>query len=446
MNSTKSRSSSVRVIASLLLVLLALGVAGCAVATSAPSPAAAPAATEATDPARAAVGIYKSIIPGASSPGIDGTLYLNYDGTMREVDNYLNEDPNLVEVGTWTASEDGNVIVTATGQEDRPYDQPRVTTMRLEGPVLSTVPAADGSPTMMRTWYEFGALAMGELQMPFDTEAAEKAAANGFADFYKAFLPSATCCGRDILLSLQLDGVAVMKTDFLNGEPPIEEIGTWETIGEDTVRVTLNSRQESVYETPEVHEYQWQDGALRSQDGLVLRSVFGYAMPVLAQWANETASFVTVDEGGLNEQALSNATYELPDLGSFALHGGQYEMSTGAGASQVVQAFYQTAAFGDLDGDGVGDAAVVIATQTGGSGSFYYLVAMADRDGQPVQLGQEFLGDRVQVISMEIRDGAIIVDMKVSAPDDPLCCPSSEVQRVYQLADGVLTMVEESAS
>ena len=226
--------------------------------------------------------------------------------------------------------------------------------------------------------------------------------------------------------------------------PAIEEIGTWEATGADSVRVTITGQQERVYDKPQVTDYVWQDAALRSEDGLALTSQFGHAMSIMAQLQDQTSSFVDVNGGTLDEQALSNATYDLPDFGSFQLQGGKYEKSTGSGASQVNQAFFQTMALGDLDGDTVDDAVVVIAINTGGSGSFFYLVAVLNQDGKPTQAGQDLLGDRVQVSSLSVADGRIVIDMKVAGPSDPLCCPSLPVQRTYELQDGVLVMVEES--
>jgi hypothetical protein len=292
-------------------------------------------------------------------------------------------------------------------------------------------------------WYEVGALAAGQLEIPYDAEAAALRMERELADIYKAFLPAATCCARDISLSLQIDGIAVQKTDFLNGEAPIEEVGTWETTGPDTLQVTLNSQQDKVYEEPVVTEYTIEDGTLRSEDGTTLRSVYGYVMALISRAANETATFLDMDGTALTEDDLSNAEYDLPDLGTFQLRAGRYEDQYGSGATEVNRAFYQASGFGDLDGDGADDAAAVIATELGGSGSFYYLAAMLNREGQPQQAGQAFLGDRVQVQSIGVEEGTITVIMKVAGPDDPLCCPSQTVTRIYRLQEDGLELVEE---
>ena len=433
------RRATPSILIAIALTIAVLALSACYTSTPAASPVDAPSAS---DPAAAVVGIYKTILPGASSPGIDGTLYLNYDGSLREVLDYLNEAEPLVEVGTWTVAEDGVVTLTVTGQEGQTYDAPSVSKLQAGEHTLIAVPNPDAPGAILTVWYEFGALAMEQAEMPYDAAMASQRMERNLAEIYKAFQPSASCCGQDISLSLQTDGIAVLKTDYLNGEPAIEEVGTWESTGPGSVRVTLSSQQDRVYETPAVTEYVVEDGALRSESGLVLRSVYGYAMHVIAQVTGETASVVNVDESGLTEAALTEAQYDLPDLGAITLQAGRFERKTGSGATEVDQVFFQAAGFGDLDGDGNADAAAVLAVQSGGSGSFYYLAAMLDQAGEPEQAGVALLGDRIQLQSVTIQDGLIVVRMKAHAADDPMCCPSLDVTQTYRLADGALELVE----
>lgn len=77
-------------------------------------------------------------------------------------------------------------------------------------------------------------------------------------------------------------------------------------------------------------------------------------------------------------------------------------------------------AAGDLDGDGVADAVALLAANSGGSGVFEYAVAMLSRSGQPVQVGYEFLGDRVKVNRVTIANRQIIVDMITHGANEPL--------------------------
>ena len=101
-------------------------------------------------------------------------------------------------------------------------------------------------------------------------------------------------------------------------------------------------------------------------------------------------------------------------------------------------------AAGDIDSDGVPDAAVVLATTTGGSGTFLDLALVLNRDGQPVNAATLFLGDRVPVDRIRIVEGEIQVDLTMHGPADPMCCPSLEVTRRFRYESGELVESDPS--
>jgi uncharacterized membrane protein len=90
-------------------------------------------------------------------------------------------------------------------------------------------------------------------------------------------------------------------------------------------------------------------------------------------------------------------------------------------------------AFGDLDGDGSDDAAVVLVTDPGGSGTFFDLAVLSEKGGRPINVASRALGDRVDLRSLAIENGQIIVDMVTHGPTDPMCCPSLREIVGYEL-------------
>jgi hypothetical protein len=148
---------------------------------------------------------------------------------------------------------------------------------------------------------------------------------------------------------------------------------------------------------------------------------------------------------GFDDTLLRNATYEIPMLatvlpgsaGHIRLREGFLE-AVQAGSAVPVRVDYVDAASGDLDTDGRPDAAVVLAVQTGGSGTFYHLAAMLDRGGDLRQGGIASLGDRIQVHALSIQAGVILLDMTTHGPDDPMCCPTLRATARYLLRDGAL--------
>ncbi len=141
----------------------------------------------------------------------------------------------------------------------------------------------------------------------------------------------------------------------------------------------------------------------------------------------------------LTLEQLRNGQYYLPQLGDqetpIRFHRGQGSITFGAGATERVHAGLvgDLVAFGDLDGDNVADAAVVVFIDPGGSGTFIHLLAMHDREGAPVQAGRVFLGDRVRVERLIIRGGHIFVTMIAHGPGEPMCCPATRTHRAFTL-------------
>ena len=92
----------------------------------------------------------------------------------------------------------------------------------------------------------------------------------------------------------------------------------------------------------------------------------------------------------------------------------------------------------DLNGDGAEDAAVVLATSGGGSGTFISLEAVLNDKGKPKHVASTLLGDRAQIKSVVIESGEITVNMVTHGPDDPMCCPTQEVTEQYKLQGDTL--------
>lgn len=123
----------------------------------------------------------------------------------------------------------------------------------------------------------------------------------------------------------------------------------------------------------------------------------------------------------------------LPESdGLVQLTGGVFEQLY-PGSATGVRVELLNSILGDLNGDGSEDAAAVLAVNTGGSGTFIYLVAIDNYGGQPRQVASTPLGDRVQVKSIDIQDGIIRLGMVVHSDTDPLCCPTLDKQENYQL-------------
>lgn len=144
----------------------------------------------------------------------------------------------------------------------------------------------------------------------------------------------------------------------------------------------------------------------------------------------------------LTVEALMNADYqsEWPADGVAELKEGQYEeeIVPGAASKLVIVVYPDMYAFGDLNGDGVDDAAVVLATSAGGSGTFISLEAVVNEQGTPKHVASAQLGDRARINSLTIESGKVTVNLVTHGPNDPMCCPTQEASQEYKLQGSAL--------
>jgi heat shock protein HslJ len=139
---------------------------------------------------------------------------------------------------------------------------------------------------------------------------------------------------------------------------------------------------------------------------------------------------------GLAPVDLMNATYQGIYAEPVTLTDGSYEGEpfVEGGASRPTVTFIETPiTYGDVTGDGQAEAVVLLAENSGGSGTFVYLALVVNQDGQPVNVATTLLGDRAQVDSMSVENNQIVVELVQHGPDDPMCCPSQRVIKTFAL-------------
>lgn len=142
--------------------------------------------------------------------------------------------------------------------------------------------------------------------------------------------------------------------------------------------------------------------------------------------------------------ALRNAEYPIDAVagGMARLVDGAY-MAPGPGASgDTAVRLGEATAIGDLDGDGVDDAAVTLQVSPGSSGDFTYVAAVLDRGGRATPLPAVPVGDRIGVDAVRIVDGQVELDVRERAADAPMSSPADvPARRVFVVRDGALVPV-----
>jgi amidase len=113
----------------------------------------------------------------------------------------------------------------------------------------------------------------------------------------------------------------------------------------------------------------------------------------------------------------------------------------GSGEEFQVSLLDDFAIFGALDGDDFTDAVALLELDSQGSGRFTYLAPVLDVWNTPrVETALE-LGDRVQVQSVLLADGQVVVDYIGYGPGDADCCPSYNRRNTYAWQEGALVEI-----
>jgi heat shock protein HslJ len=123
------------------------------------------------------------------------------------------------------------------------------------------------------------------------------------------------------------------------------------------------------------------------------------------------------------------------------IHGEYHEPASPGSGSELIVKLTDQRAFGKLDGKEAG--AVIVVTDLGGSGTFYDLALLVKDPQGWVNQEVVFLGDRVKIHSLAIKNNEIVVDMTIQGPGDPMCCPTRQAVHQFVLRDNRLVIMGE---
>lgn len=160
-------------------------------------------------------------------------------------------------------------------------------------------------------------------------------------------------------------------------------------------------------------------------------------LPTFTSTPGGPSQTATLVGAALTANELRNMEFNLPvSQKTVMLVNGRYE--AGSGADYLLVSMADQVAFGDINGDGVDDAAVVLGENMGGSGVFESLFVVVNQGGIPTQLAAAQIGDRVKIGMVSIKDHQVVLDLVAPGPNDPACCPSLGETQTYRLTKGGL--------
>ncbi len=156
------------------------------------------------------------------------------------------------------------------------------------------------------------------------------------------------------------------------------------------------------------------------------------------------ADILPAQEEKQHDQGLSqgykDATYLLEGR-AISLVNGLSELEAAPGSTaKIVTRYFGNEVRHDFNGDGREDVAFLLTQQTGGSGTFYYVVAALNMEDGYVGSQGHFLGDRIAPQTTEMsrdpsKKNVIVVNYAERAPGESFAAPPSVGKSVWLLLD-----------
>lgn len=168
-------------------------------------------------------------------------------------------------------------------------------------------------------------------------------------------------------------------------------------------------------------------------------TLFLPAMLVACGTPNQPSSVVTA-----TSLDYKNATYLIE--GQFVtLVNGFFEAESAPGsATKITTRYFGNEAFGDLNGDGKEDVAFLLTQSTGGSGTFFYVVAALETASGVEGTNAIFLGDRIAPQNTSIENGAITANYADRNPGEPFTTqPSLGISKYLKVEANLLVEINK---
>ncbi len=120
-----------------------------------------------------------------------------------------------------------------------------------------------------------------------------------------------------------------------------------------------------------------------------------------------------------------NISYVIDGQQVTLVNGSAETAAAPGSASKISTKYFGNGATGDLNGDGVPDVAFILTQNSGGSGTFYYVVAALKTPSGYQGTSALLLGDRIAPQTTEIKNGQIIVNYADRKSGEPMTTPPS---------------------
>jgi hypothetical protein len=180
---------------------------------------------------------------------------------------------------------------------------------------------------------------------------------------------------------------------------------------------------------------------------LILTAISGGIYFYMNNKGSKEKTFVNI-----NTSATSTKNINFDPLNfSYDIEGEKIKLVNGNSVSDIVPGSiekletttFDKPAIGDLNKDNKNDSAILLTQDSGGTGLFYYLVAIINDVGVVKNTNSIFIGDRIEPVSLSIKDGKVELNYIDRNQDDPMTAdPTVKIKKLFEVKGGVLSEVK----
>ena len=161
----------------------------------------------------------------------------------------------------------------------------------------------------------------------------------------------------------------------------------------------------------------------------------------------EVNKFLNVNTSATSTKNINfdplNFTYDIEGEKIILVDGTSTQDIVPGSAEKLETTVFEKPAVGDLNGDGKNDSAVLLVQDSGGTGLFYYLVAVFNDVGVIKNTNSIFIGDRIEPVSVVIKDNKIELSYVDRNAGDPMTAePTVKITRSFEIKNRELKEVK----
>ena len=140
-------------------------------------------------------------------------------------------------------------------------------------------------------------------------------------------------------------------------------------------------------------------------------------------WVDRLVDFIIANEKGV---VLKNDPFNT----TYTISGKEYQLVNGKVENESVKVFGEPV-YADLDKDGDLDAVMYLTQETGGSGTFFYIVIAINDDSAYKGTEAMLLGDRIAPQNINIIDGRAVANFAERKVGEPMTTQPSIGKSVW---------------